>query len=279
MALSMYKKFSKHLRSFWKRHKRLFWIESIKLAAVFVLFLYLRDNIPFLNKSEIEDDRQNTEEAPLIFDENIDWWVQLKTVSDPSNIGNYATIPEQHLSRKEQEKAAQYSNLGFILNPDYAKKHKIDPKIVQFKKNKCLSYIDKFLKTAKEEARLFGIPVAITLAQGLLESNAGDSKLSRLEHNHFGIKCRNKCLGCRCVNYTDDSIYDMFRSFKTDWESFREHSRILMGERYAALKKINIKDYKGWAHGLRDAGYATDKKYAHKLIKIIEKLNLHRYDT
>lgn len=257
----------------------MFWIESIKLIGTLVLFLYLTDNVPFLNEPKIEVDQQNNEEVPLIYDETIDWWIQLRTVSDPNNIGNYATISGQHLSRIEQERAAQFSNLGFILNPDYAEKHKIDPKIVQFKKNKCQRYIDKFLKTAKEEARLFGIPVAITLAQGLLESNAGDSKLSRLERNHFGIKCRKKCLGCRCVNYTDDSIYDMFRSFKTEWESFREHSRILTGERYAALKKINLKDYKGWAHGLQAAGYATDKEYAQKLIKIIEKLNLHRYDT
>ena len=140
-------------------------------------------------------------------------------------------------------------------------------------------YISKWKEEAIYQMHKYGIPASITLAQGILESAYGNSELAKYGNNHFGIKCHNKCLGCRCVNYTDDSIYDMFRSFKTDWESFREHSRILMGERYAALKKINIKDYKGWAHGLRDAGYATDKKYAQKLIKIIEKLNLHRYDA
>jgi flagellum-specific peptidoglycan hydrolase FlgJ len=134
----------------------------------------------------------------------------------------------------------------------------------------CKNYINKYLKTAKEEAEIFNIPVSITLAQGLLESNAGESKMSIKENNHFGIKCVNKCIGCRCANYTDDDKYDMFRIFDSPWYSFREHSILLNNSRYKHLTKLNRTDYKNWARGLKTAGYATDKNYADKLIKIIE---------
>ena len=123
----------------------------------------------------------------------------------------------------------------------------------------------------------YGIPASITLAQGLLESNAGDSKLAVVSNNHFGIKCRKKCLGCTCRNYGDDTRYDMFRVFDSATESFREHSELLNTSRYAKLKKHGL-DYKKWAHGLKSCGYATDKRYGHKLVKIIENLELDRYD-
>ena len=143
---------------------------------------------------------------------------------------------------------------------------------------KCHSYILRYKKTAQEEADLYGIPVAITLAQGLLESNAGDSKLARKDNNHFGIKCKSKCIGCRCANYTDDSKYDMFRVFDSAWYSFREHSNLLSSKRYRHLSKLDIKDYKNWAYGLKAAGYATDIRYADKLINIIETFHLYKYD-
>ena len=125
----------------------------------------------------------------------------------------------------------------------------------------------------------FGIPASVTLAQGLLESNVGDSKLARRNNNHFGIKCFSKnCKKGHCSNYTDDSHKDFFRVYSSARESYREHSTFLQRSRYQHLKKLGTKDYEKWAHGLRKAGYATDKKYGFKLIKIIEALNLNRFD-
>lgn len=210
------------------------------------------------------------------------WWQVISAEKDDIreelNLANAATAVSSALTPEQQAAAAQYSNLGFVVNPNYATSKGVDPQIVAHKLQKCQTYIEQFRSTAEEEAELYGIPVSITLAQGLLESNAGDSKLAKNDNNHFGIKCKSKCVGCRCANYTDDSKYDMFRVFDTPWYSFREHSKLLNGNRYKHLKKLKRSDYKNWAHGLQAAGYATDKHYAEKLIKIIEGLQLHRFD-
>ena len=176
-------------------------------------------------------------------------------------------------------KANTFSNLTFVLSPDYGERHNVHPDIVQEKIGNCKTYVKRYLEVAKVEKEKYGIPVSITLAQGLLESNAGESRLSVESNNHFGIKCRSKCKGCTCRNYTDDDIYDMFRVFDSVWESYREHSKLLQGKRYRHLLKVPAHDYKSWSHGLKKAGYATDKRYAEKLIKIIEELNLNRYDA
>lgn len=214
--------------------------------------------------------------------ENKKWWDQLKEASkdirSELNLANAATAVGEALTEEQQKKAASYSNLGFALSPNFAKKHNVDPKIVQHKQQICLNYIQQFAATAQEEAKLFGIPASITLAQGLLESNAGASSLARKDNNHFGIKCRKKCIGCRCANYTDDSKFDMFRIFESSWKSFREHSKLLSGKRYKHLKKLPRTDYKNWSNGLQAAGYATDKRYASKLIGIIEAFQLNRFD-
>jgi len=211
------------------------------------------------------------------------WWQQIKEekndVRGGLNLANTATAVGAALSVVEQEAAAKYSNVGFILNPTYATRKGVDPKIVAFKNQKCYDYIELYISTAQEEANLYGIPIAITLAQGLLESNAGDSKLAKNDNNHFGIKCKSKCVGCRCANYTDDSKYDMFRVFDSAWYSFREHSNLLMGSQYKHLTNLPKTAYKNWAHGLAAAGYATDKQYGAKLIGIIEALQLYKYDS
>lgn len=210
------------------------------------------------------------------------WWETIrdekKDIRQQLNLANAATAVGAALSPEQQKKALQYSNLGFVLNPGYAKKHQVDPAIVAAKNKLCLDYIARYSKTAQEEANLFKIPASITLAQGLLESNVGASSLAVKENNHFGIKCRKRCIGCRCANYTDDSKYDMFRIFDSAWESFREHSKLLGNKRYKHLSKLPLTDYVNWAHGLQAAGYATDKKYASKLIAIIKALNLDRFD-
>lgn len=145
------------------------------------------------------------------------------------------------------------------------------------KSRAMLAYIDKYAPAAIRAMNNYGIPASITLAQGLLESNAGGSKLALESNNHFGIKCRKKCKGCTCRNYTDDDVYDMFRVFDSAWESYEEHSLLLTSPRYQHLQKYG-KDYKSWAYGLKRAGYATDKTYGQKLIRLIRNLNLDRFD-
>lgn len=138
-------------------------------------------------------------------------------------------------------------------------------------------YIEKYKKIAIEEMHIYGIPASITLAQGLVETGAGTSDLSRYENNHFGIKCKKQCIGCRCVNYKDDSKYDMFRVFPSAWYSFREHSKLLStAPRYAGLFKC--KDAECWARGLQEAGYATSQTYTKSLLVFIRRHNLTQYD-
>jgi len=126
----------------------------------------------------------------------------------------------------------------------------------------------------------YGIPASVTLAQGLLESDAGESRLARINNNHFGIKCFSKdCSKGHCANFTDDSHKDFFRRYKNVWESYRAHSIFLRKKRYLHLQKLGTTNYVGWSHGLKEAGYATDLRYANKLIEIIEALNLNKYDS
>ncbi len=180
--------------------------------------------------------------------------------------------------KADTRQANDFYNITFILSPDYGKRKGIPASIVREKRNNCKKYVERFSKIARTEKKMYGIPASITLAQGLLESDAGGSRLSVESNNHFGIKCRSKCRGCTCRNYTDDSRYDMFRVFNSAWESYREHSKLLTSSRYKHLLNLPMTDYEGWAHGLKKAGYATDKRYAEKLIKIIEELKLYKYD-
>ena len=140
------------------------------------------------------------------------------------------------------------------------------------------AYIKRFSKVAQTEMSKFGIPASIKLAQALLESNNGKSRLAAENFNHFGLKCFSKsCKKGHCSNHSDDSHKDFFRKYQSAWESWRDHSQFLMGPRYAHLKEYN-KDYKKWAKGLKKAGYATDKKYDKKLIELIQHYDLDRFD-
>lgn len=174
--------------------------------------------------------------------------------------------------------SSDFKNLSFVLSPDLAIRRGVSQAIVNEKMDNCREYVERFAATAMSEMKKFGIPASITLAQGLIETDAGGSRLATESNNHFGIKCRSKCRGCTCRNYSDDDVYDMFRVFPSAWESFREHSQLLQIDRYKHLKKLGTTDYKGWARGLKRAGYATDKNYDKKLIQIIEALDLHQFD-
>jgi len=172
--------------------------------------------------------------------------------------------------------ANTYSNLTYT-NPKFATKN--TSIAVTKKRKKQLAYIERFVKVAQTEMEKYGIPASITLAQGLLESNVGESRLSIRNNNHFGMKCFSRSCGKgHCSNFTDDSHKDFFRKYGSAWESYRAHSKMLGGKRYRSLKKLGKKDYKNWAKGLKKAGYATDKRYAEKLINLIEGLELYRYD-
>lgn len=140
-------------------------------------------------------------------------------------------------------------------------------------------YIDTYKFVAMENMKMFGIPASIKLAQGILESGSGTGTLSREANNHFGIKCAGNWEG-DSVAFTDDAPDECFRKYKSPLESFSDHSDFLINRsRYQQLFSLDKKDYVAWANGLKNAGYATDPKYAQKLIDIIERHELYKYDN
>lgn len=139
------------------------------------------------------------------------------------------------------------------------------------------AYIDQYKDIAIEQMLRYDIPASITLAQGLLESGAGRSDLTRNGNNHFGIKCHGWT--GRKVYHDDDEANECFRAYNNAKESYEDHSRFLAKQtRYARLFTIPKTDYKGWARGLKACGYATNPRYADKLIQIIELYSLFKYD-
>jgi len=140
-----------------------------------------------------------------------------------------------------------------------------------------LDYIDMWKVTAVVQMNKHKIPASITLAQGILESGNGNSRLAKYANNHFGIKCHNTWDG-NTFFADDDKKNECFRSYESAGESYRDHSLFLQKKRYAGLFQLKITDYKGWAKGLKSAGYATNPKYAHLLIGLIEKYDLTKYD-
>jgi len=139
-------------------------------------------------------------------------------------------------------------------------------------------YIQTFSEIAQYEMRAFGIPASITLAQGILESGSGKGELTLKTNNHFGIKCHAGWEG-EFDFHDDDAKGECFRKYNHPMYSFRDHSIFLSTRsRYAFLFNYKRDDYRKWAHGLRQAGYATDRKYPQKLIAIIERYDLHKYD-
>jgi flagellum-specific peptidoglycan hydrolase FlgJ len=138
-------------------------------------------------------------------------------------------------------------------------------------------YIYTYKDIAKQEMRMYGIPASITMAQGILESGSGVGPLTSRSNNHFGIKC-NGWRGQK-VYHDDDRAQECFRKYTNPKYSFRDHSLFLKNRsRYAGLFRLDADDYKGWAHGLKAAGYATDPRYPRKLISLIKRYDLHKYD-
>lgn len=156
--------------------------------------------------------------------------------------------------------------LFHISNGSYAQKQN----------TQYLNYIERYKDLAIEQMAKYRIPASITLAQGLLESAAGQSKLAYQGNNHFGIKCGNWTGPSMQKN--DDAPNECFRVYEDVYESYEDHSKFLLRDRYSSLFKLSLYDYKGWAKGLKACGYATSPSYASSLITIIENYNLTQYD-
>ncbi len=140
-----------------------------------------------------------------------------------------------------------------------------------------VSYIETFKAIAITEMNKYGIPASITLAQGILESGSGSSDLAKYANNHFGIKCTSDWKG-KAYYKDDDQKDDCFRVYKDPQESYKDHSQFLKRKRYAGLFELDKNDYRNWAIGLKNAGYATNPRYPDLLINIIEKYKLNLYD-
>ena len=173
--------------------------------------------------------------------------------------------------------------------PEKVLKKQVDKQIkVEFKTYKSTkklsvaekvnNYVATFSPVALEEMKAYDIPASITLAQGILESGMGDSRLAVAANNHFGIKCHSEWGGKR-IYHDDDEKGECFRVYKDPRASYRDHSLFLTTRsRYDFLFDLKSDDYKGWAKGLKKAGYATDPKYPDKLISLIERYRLDRFD-
>ena len=142
-----------------------------------------------------------------------------------------------------------------------------------------LAYINLYKEIAKNNMVQYGIPASICLGQGILESGAGTGTLSAIANNHFGIKCHQDWNG-PSVKHDDDAAQECFRKYNQASESYNDHALFLKNRKwYQPLFKLEKDDYKGWAKGLKAAGYATDPKYPEKLISIIERYHLDQYDA
>ena len=173
---------------------------------------------------------------------------------------------------------AGFSNVAFVLNPRLAESDNVPRSLVKEKMEVCKRYVERFESTARMEQKKFGVPASITLAQGLLESDAGGSLAAKEFNNHFNLRCPSDCDACPCKRLIADGQDQSYRTFKTPWESFRQHSLLLTSKPYQKLKDLERTDFKAWARGLAAAGYSNDPDYTKKLITIIEMLELEPYD-
>lgn len=253
---------------------------KIVLCGMFLFLLQQKDlNLQF-NLSAQPDEETISATTATVNEKG--WFSQLNPATMASSLTSL--LPEKQKTEKVQitdlpatdNLANTYSNMTY--NESARKPERSAAELAKIKKQ--LAYVSRFADVAQAEMKKYGIPASIKLAQGLIETNAGASRLSTKNNNHFGMKCfSRKCKKGHCSNFTDDSHKDFFRVYKSAWSSYRSHSQMLVSnKRYKKLFKLAPADYRGWAKGLYKAGYATDKKYAEKLIRIIEELGLQKYD-
>jgi flagellum-specific peptidoglycan hydrolase FlgJ len=182
-------------------------------------------------------------------------------------------IEENYESAKEKDKSTKNQTV-------YSKTEILEATTrVKVTTAMVLDYISTYKEVAKNNMRQYGIPSSIILGQGILESGAGTGPLSILANNHFGIKCHKDWSG-PSVNYDDDEEQECFRKYDKSMESYQDHAIFLLNRPwYKPLFDLEKDDYKLWARGLKNAGYATDPKYPDKLIAIIERYQLNQYDA
>lgn len=172
--------------------------------------------------------------------------------------------------RTTRVQSASVSNVSYNLAPAAPE---------ELRAQQVKDYIARFASTAVAEMDRTGIPASISMAQAIIESRSGSSVLAVKNNNHFGIKCFSKsCPKGHCSNHTDDHHKDFFRIYGSATESWRAHSEFLMKYRYRELTRYGRKDFRAWARGLREFGYATDAAYDKKLVAIIERYQLHKLD-
>jgi flagellum-specific peptidoglycan hydrolase FlgJ len=190
-----------------------------------------------------------------------------------SNNGQMKKIEDQYQGAKEPGKSTTNSTV-------YSKQEILEATTrVKVTTEMVFNYIGQYKDIAKSNMAQYGIPASIILGQGILESGAGTGPLSTLANNHFGIKCHKEWTG-PSVAYDDDAAQECFRKYDDPSQSYQDHSLFLTSrDRYSFLFDLDRRDYQGWARGLKVAGYATDPKYPDKLIGIIERYQLNRYDA
>ena len=256
------------------------------LLALMLTMLILKKDIHLTVSSGIESDKTESKalavtqpsktkkpKQKVAFSSMAD----IVTEQDDNGDGIIELLPKRALTavlptKQKNENAANEFNIVSV----FEKSKKEGPSVFNEKQAKCWDYVTRFVRVARAEKSKFGIPVSITLAQGLLESDAGESSLTRKANNHFGVKTFNKKVSH--VVMKDDTPRDKFKKYNSAWESYRDHSQLLMRDHYKHLQFLSKTDYIGWAKGLKKAGYATDPFYAEKLVKIIESLQLYRFD-
>ncbi len=259
------------------------WIRNQRRAVTVMLLMAL---FQFKNVSfSIQMNSPTASAQPVVLKEPIKedrssgfWGWVLKNLEKASPVQKESTEEffDPDDSEPPKERAEEFNVLEFLESS----KPKLTAK-QQAVRNRQIAYAKQFANIAKQEMDQFGIPASITIAQGIVETNAGISRLATQNNNHFGMKCFSKrCAKNHCSNFNDDHHKDFFRKYKSTWESYRGHSKLLAeNKRYKFLFDLEKTDYRGWAHGLKKAGYATDKRYAQKLIQVIEDLKLHRLDN
>jgi len=175
-----------------------------------------------------------------------------------------AFIKNQPTTGTPKKVSKKVYHISSILAPDALLKRGISEKDIASMRQTCEKYVERYVRVAIAEKEKFGIPVSI---------------LAKSNNNHFGIKCfSKKCKKGHCSNFSDDHHKDFFRIYISVWASFRNHSEFLQKKRYQKCFELEQTDYKGWARELNKAGYATDPKYADKLIGVIESLELWQFD-
>jgi len=206
-------------------------------------------------------------------------FLQNKEVSFSFNMNNPAALATKIApSHQKERKVANETPKAKPTSQKMPENDYAPLAVKQVEATPATEYIQKYKDVARAEMKKYGVPASITLAQALIESRAGSSRLAKNNNNHFGVKCfSKKCAKNHCTNHKDDHHKDFFRKYNSVWESYRNHSEFLTKGRYVGLKNHG-KDYKKWAKGLKKAGYATDKSYDKKLIAVIERYKLQQYD-